>query len=74
MLMLMKNANANANVAFFDKLTTYFCTIRIIKPTPSQINLIRNAKKSFFIIEKIQKYRKCPALLEIIRKCSLQYG
>ena len=26
------------------------------------INLIKNANKSFFIIEKVQKYRKCPAL------------
>ena len=26
------------------------------KPTPSQINLIKNVKKSFFISEKIQKY------------------
>ena len=26
------------------------------------INLIKNEKKSFFIIEKIKKYRKCPAL------------
>ena len=26
------------------------------------VNLIKNAKKSFFIVEKIQKYRKCPAL------------
>ena len=26
------------------------------------INLIKTEKKSFFIIEKIQKYRKCPAL------------
>ena len=24
--------------------------------------MIKNAKESFFIIEKIQKYRKCPAL------------
>ena len=24
--------------------------------------MIKNAKKSFFIIEKINKYRKCPAL------------
>ena len=31
------------------------------KPTPSQINLIKNAK-SFFVIIKFQKYRKCPAL------------
>ena len=26
------------------------------------ITFIKSAKKSFFIIEKIQKYRKCPAL------------
>ena len=26
------------------------------------INLRKNAKKSFFVIEKIQKYLKCPAL------------
>ena len=32
------------------------------KPTPSQINLIKDAKKSFFIYEKIQKYHKRPAL------------
>ena len=32
------------------------------KPTPSQINLIKNCKKSFFIIEKMKKYRKCPVL------------
>ena len=25
-------------------------------------NLIKDAKKLFFVIEKIQKYRKCPAL------------
>ena len=31
-------------------------------PTPGQINLIKNAKKSFFIVEKIEKYLKCPAL------------
>ena len=30
--------------------------------TPSQINLIKNAKDIIFIIEKIKKYRKCPAL------------
>ena len=32
------------------------------KPTPSQINLIKMHKKSFLIIEKIKKYRKCPPL------------
>ena len=26
------------------------------------INFIKNAKKSFFVIEKMKKYRKCPAL------------
>ena len=26
------------------------------------INLIKSAKKSFFISEKMKKYRKCPAL------------
>ena len=31
------------------------------KPTPSQINLIKNAK-SLFLFKKIKKYRKCPAL------------
>ena len=48
--------------AFFIKLISYFFTIPIKKPTPSQINLIKNAKQKFFIIQKIQKYRKCPAL------------
>ena len=32
------------------------------KSNPSQIILIKSAKKSFFIIEKIEKYRKCRAL------------
>ena len=32
------------------------------------INLdFKNAKKSFFIIEKIKKYRKCPALYDLVR-------
>ena len=26
------------------------------------INLIKNAKNAFFTIEKLKKYRKCPAL------------
>ena len=30
------------------------------------VNYIKNAKKSFFIIEKIKKYRKCPALKFIL--------
>ena len=33
------------------------------KPTPSQINFIKNAKKKFSS-EKVKKYRKCPALKE----------
>ena len=34
-----------------------------LKNLPSnQINLTENAKKSFFIIEKVKKYHKCPAL------------
>ena len=41
----------------------YFCTSPIKKPTTSQINFIKNAKKSFFISGKVQKYRKCPALV-----------
>ena len=48
--------------AFFIKLKTNFCTSPIFKkPSPGQINLTKNAK-SFFIIEKIQKYPKCPDL------------
>ena len=33
------------------------------KPTPSQINLIKNAKNHFLLVKKLQKYRKCPALI-----------
>ena len=36
------------------------------KLTPSQVNLIKMQKmQSFFIIEKIQKHLKCPALPEV---------
>ena len=31
------------------------------KPTPSQINLIKNAKNRFLLLKKIKKYPKCPA-------------
>ena len=31
------------------------------KPTPSQINLIKNAKKSFFVTEKITKIPQVPS-------------
>ena len=48
--------------AFFIKLITYSKPVLFKKPTPSQINLIKNAKKKKFFIEKIKKYRKCPAL------------
>ena len=33
------------------------------KHTPSQINLIKNAKNRFLLLPKIKAYRKCPALL-----------
>ena len=29
-----------------------------------KVNFIKNAKQNFSIIEKIKKYRKCPALLD----------
>ena len=33
-------------------------------PIANQINLIKIAKKSFFVSEKIKKYQKCPSLTE----------
>ena len=33
-----------------------------MKPTPSQNNLIKNAKNQYFNSKKIKKYPKCPAL------------
>ena len=58
-------------LGFFIQSTSFFKTyslqsistpVLLKKPTPSLINLIENYKKSFFIIGKIQNYRKCPAL------------
>ena len=36
----------------FFKLITYFSTSPIKKPTPSQINLIKNAKNHFLLLKK----------------------
>ena len=48
---------------FCCKLTTYFCTSPILKSPLAQSNYLdKNAKKTFFVVEKIKKYRKCPAL------------
>ena len=47
----------------------YFCAIPILKSTPSQINLMKNAQNSKFIIENIKKYRKCPALNSLWKLC-----
>ena len=55
--------------AFFVKLITYFCTIPIKKPTPSQTNLIKNAKNLFLLMKKFKKYLKCPALSCIPLMC-----
>ena len=41
----------------FIKLTT--APVLFKKPTPSQISMTKNAKKSLFIIEQIEKHRKC---------------
>ena len=41
----------------------FFAPVLFKKPTPSQINLIESAKDIIFHFEKVQKYRKCPALL-----------
>ena len=38
------------------------------------IHLIKNAKKSFFIIEKIKKYRKCPVLVTMRASCENSRG
>ena len=40
--------------AFFFFKLTYFCASPIKKPTPGQINSIKNAQKSMFSIEKMQ--------------------
>ena len=38
----------------FIKLITYFCTVLFKKPTPSQINLIKNAKNHFLLLKKFK--------------------
>ena len=35
--------------------------------------MIKSANKSFFIIEKMKKYRKCPALERSVLELSLQH-
>ena len=58
----------------FIKCITYFCTVLFKKPTPSQINLIKNARNHFFIVKKFQKYLKCPALQQRIPSSSSPAG
>ena len=48
--------------AFFIKLITNICTSPILKAHSQSYELDKTCKKYFFIIEKIKKYRKCPAL------------
>ena len=39
---------------FFMKLITYSVPFLFINPTPSQINLIKNAKNQFLLLKKIK--------------------
>ena len=51
----------NLFICFFHQVNTLFLHKSYLKKTtPSQINLIKNAKNSFLIIENIQKYQKVP--------------
>ena len=49
----------------FYKINNLIAPVLDKKPTPNQMNLIKNAKDQFFVVEKLQKYRKCPALQSI---------
>ena len=46
------------------KLITYFYTSPIKKPTPSQINLIKNAKNHLLLLRKFKKIPKLPSSAE----------
>ena len=59
--------NKNAFIAFFIKFITYFCTSPILKAHSESNELDKKCKKSFFIIEKIKKYRNCPALVKLAK-------
>ena len=48
---------------FYQVSNLFPASVLFKKTTPSQINLIKKCKKSFFISDQIQKCRKCPALL-----------
>ena len=62
----------NLSFCIFYQIDSPFpAPVLLEKPTPSQINLTKNAKNLFFIIEKNQKYRKCPAL---VLKIIIQIG
>ena len=51
--------------AFFIKFLPISAPVLFKKLTPSQMNLIKNAKNHFLSVKKFKKYRKCPALVLI---------